>query len=51
MRWPCYEGCTHYGTQFERREERREEREEFDFGRYPLYSRLRRHRLRRGFPY
>jgi len=49
MRGHWFDGCIHYGTQFERREERREERDEFRFT--PLFMRLRRHTMRRGFPY
>ena len=46
MRGNCYEGCIHYGSQFERREEIREE-SPFRFS--PLYMRLRRHRHMRGW--
>jgi len=48
----CYEGCIHYGTQFEIKEEAREERREGNELRFsPLYMRMRRHSMRRGFPY
>jgi len=48
MRGNRFEGCIHYGTQFEVREEERREEEPFRYS--PLYMRLRRH-IRRGFPY